>query len=90
MVARPSAWPTGAWDLCLMDCQMPEVDGFQATEAIRAREARSAGGRLPIIAMTANAMAGDRERCLAAGMDDHVPKPVTGDALARALARWAG
>ena len=77
----------GGWDLCLMDCQMPVVDGYDATAAIRAREA---GGsyHLPILAMTANAMDGDRERCLKAGMDDHIAKPVTGAALGAALRRW--
>jgi two-component system sensor histidine kinase/response regulator len=71
----------------LMDCRMPEMDGFAATEHIRQHERRH-GGRTPIIALTANAMDGDRERCLAAGMDDYIPKPVTIDALAVALAHW--
>ncbi len=77
------------YDAVLMDCQMPELDGYQATATLRAREAQRPGARrLPVIAMTANAMAGDRERCLAAGMDDYVPKPVRNEALARTLAAW--
>ena len=76
-------------DLVLMDVQMPEMDGFAATAAIRAREAAQPGGRrLPIVALTAFAMKGDRERCLAAGMDDYLTKPIRRDQLAAVLARW--
>jgi CheY-like chemotaxis protein len=74
------------YDLVLMDCQMPEMDGYEATRRIRERERGSR--RLPVVAMTASAMVGDRERCLEAGMDDHIPKPVRMDALQRALLRW--
>jgi len=72
----------------LMDCQMPGVDGYAATARIRAGE--GADGRTPIIAMTANSSPSDRERCLAAGMDDCLPKPFTVDDLGRMLSRWTG
>jgi len=71
-----------------MDCQMPELDGFAATAAIRQRET-STGRHVPIIAMTANAMQGDRQDCLAAGMDDYVSKPVSFDSLVAMVRKWA-
>ena len=81
-------WSQGGFDLILMDVQMPGIDGFEATRRIRSRESRSTG-RTPIIAMTARAMSGDRELCLEAGMDGYVSKPVSLEALRRALARYS-
>ena len=76
------------YDLVLMDCQMPVMDGYTATRLWREHEAASGGRRLPIVAMTANAMAGDRQKCLDAGMDDYLAKPVTRGELERCLSHW--
>jgi two-component system sensor histidine kinase/response regulator len=71
-----------------MDCQMPVMDGMTATVEIRRREQSAGSGRVPIIALTANAMEGDRERCLLCGMDDFLSKPFTQQQLATLLRRW--
>jgi len=84
-----------AFDVVLMDCQMPVMDGYEATRHIRAHEAAvgeaaaaEAPHRTPVVALTANALSGDRERCIAAGMDDHLPKPFRKAQLRAAVARW--
>jgi signal transduction histidine kinase/ligand-binding sensor domain-containing protein/CheY-like chemotaxis protein len=82
------AWEQTLYDVVLMDCQMPHVDGYEATRRVRAGE--GSGRRTPIIGLTASAMKGDRERCLAAGMDDYLPKPVRPGDLEAILHRWAG
>jgi two-component system sensor histidine kinase/response regulator len=76
------------YHLVFMDCQMPEMDGFEATAAIRAREGALGLSRLPIIALTAHAIEGDRERCLARGMDDYMSKPFTKQQLGNMIQRW--
>ena len=80
-------WSKLPYCVVFMDCQMPEMDGFEATRAIRKLE--GTGRHTPVIAMTANAMEGDRERCLDAGMDDYLPKPIKMDACDEMLDRWA-
>jgi hypothetical protein len=76
------------FDLVLMDCNMPVLDGFEATERIRAR--KGPNDKVPIIAVTANAMKGDRDKCMAAGMDDYITKPVQRQKLHEMIAKWTG
>jgi CheY-like chemotaxis protein len=78
-----------AVDLVLMDCQMPELDGYEATQRIRAGDAGEAASRLPVIALTAHALASDRERCLLAGMTDYLTKPVEPKSLRLMLEKYA-
>jgi two-component system, sensor histidine kinase and response regulator len=82
-----SALTRVAYDLVLMDCQMPEMDGYEATRAVRAKGSVVLNPAIPIIAMTANALKGDRERCLEAGMNDYLTKPINPRALAECLTR---
>ncbi|CAN5755372.1 hypothetical protein BH11PSE8_BH11PSE8_07320 [soil metagenome] len=77
------------YDLVLMDCHMPVMDGYEATRCIRNSE-QARGTRVPIVALTADALAGDRERCLQCGMDDYLTKPISGAVLAAAVQRWTG
>jgi signal transduction histidine kinase/CheY-like chemotaxis protein len=81
-----AAWQEQTFDLILMDVQMPDMDGFEATAAIRKQE-KPGGKHVPIIAMTAHAMVGDRDRCVAAGMDDYISKPVNSDDLFEVIQR---
>jgi signal transduction histidine kinase/DNA-binding response OmpR family regulator len=78
----------GRFDMVFMDCQMPVMDGYEATGRIRQLERERNARPTPIVAMTANAMAGDRERCIDAGMDDYLPKPVSMDALRACVGAW--
>lgn len=79
---------SGKYDLILMDCQMPEMDGFEATIAIREAE-KNTQRHIPIIAMTANAMQGDREKCISVGMDDYISKPINPKQLKQIVERWS-
>ena len=78
---------TNTYDIVFMDCQMPELDGYQATTILREREEET-GGHLPVIALTANAMIGDKEKCLKAGMDDYLSKPIKPEKLIAAMKKW--
>jgi signal transduction histidine kinase/CheY-like chemotaxis protein len=88
--AAVSLFEGGAFDLILMDVQMPEMDGLEAAAAIRKREKETGSGRIPIVALTAHAMNGDRERCLEAGMDGYVTKPIQAEELYRTIQELAG
>jgi CheY-like chemotaxis protein len=76
------------YDVVLMDCQMPEMDGLTATRLLREREQNSGGDRQIVIALTANAMSSDKQQCLEAGMDDFLTKPIRREALADCLLHW--
>jgi len=78
------------YDMVFMDCQMPEMDGFEATKVIRDQEKDNNGRHIPVIALTAHALEGDREECLAAGMDDYLSKPFTHEQLREKLECWIG
>jgi two-component system sensor histidine kinase/response regulator len=86
--AAVTAFRSGRYDAVLMDCQMPEMDGYEATEAIRDIEGATGSGHIPIIAMTAAVMEGDRARCMAVGMDDFITKPVRLEVVSAVLERW--
>jgi PAS domain S-box-containing protein len=83
--ATVNAWASGRYDLILMDCQMPTMDGYEATRTIRSRET---GNRIPIVALTAHAMKGADDKCVAAGMDDYLSKPIDRAQLNECLQRW--
>ena len=78
------------YDIVLMDCQMPELDGYKATTLLREKEKKEGLSRLPVIALTANAMVGDRDKCLKAGMDDYLSKPIKAEKLTDLLTKWVG
>ncbi len=81
------AWKQESWDVILMDCHMPKKSGYDATEEIRTLE-KMTGAHIPIVAMTANAMIGDREKCLRYGMDEYISKPINFDELQKVLGQW--
>jgi CheY-like chemotaxis protein len=79
---------SGNFDAVLMDCEMPVMDGFAATRLIREYEAATGTERTPIIALTANALSGDREHCIGQGMDDYLSKPIELRQLGALMAKW--
>ncbi|HYC04676.1 MAG TPA: ATP-binding protein [Azospirillaceae bacterium] len=83
-----AAWRTGRYGLILTDCNMPVMDGFELTMAVRGEEARAGRGRIPIVALTANAMVGEEQRCLASGMDGFLSKPIDLKQLEACMNRW--
>ena len=87
--AAVEAFQTGWFELVLMDIQMPRMDGFKATAAIRERE-KLTGGHIPIVAMTAHALVGDQERCIASGMDGYISKPIRTSEMFGAIERMLG
>ncbi|MFT6051149.1 MAG: CheY-like chemotaxis protein/HPt (histidine-containing phosphotransfer) domain-containing protein [Halioglobus sp.] len=87
-VAALEAVQRAEFDLILMDCQMPEMDGLEATRALRRKEQTESTRHIPIVALTANAILGDREKCVQAGMDDYIAKPFDLEDLENALKKW--
>jgi CheY-like chemotaxis protein len=83
-----NALETIPYDLVFMDCHMPEMDGFEATRCIRQQGSKALNPHIPIVAMTASTMQGDRDKCIQAGMNDFIAKPVQIKELAEMLARW--
>ncbi|MBQ0799676.1 MAG: response regulator [Porticoccaceae bacterium] len=83
-----NACKDGDFDMIFMDCQMPVMDGYDASGAIRDWEQAAGAVRIPIVALTANATEGDREKCLAAGMDDYLSKPFSGDQIQEKVEKW--
>ena len=83
-----AALETSAYDLVLMDCMMPVLDGYEACRQLRQREQATGAPRMAVVALTASAIDGDRERCLAAGMDDYLSKPFTAEQLGDLVRRW--
>jgi CheY-like chemotaxis protein len=86
--AAVKAWEESEYDAIFMDCQMPVLDGYEATRAIRAAELKSGRKRTPVIALTAHAMKGADEQCYAAGMDDYLTKPIERAQLIACIERW--